>query len=644
MPMPDAAAALHVLGFSAGVILYGMLLAMVAGVRPKVSSRLDGSLLPSGPDQLLLAMAVAGLVWNAGALWIFGFRERGAGATRWLEVASFSALGLLPAIAVHAVVRRGPDDRLATGRRLLVASGYGLSFAAALLHGWAALSADVVPSVAALRLLMGGFVVLMLPLAVMTRRQASARRMLWLLAFAVFAVSALHLSEHQLQDRWFIELAGHHGSLLLAFAVLYQDYPFALGDLFLKRAIAALVLLLSVVALWEIVEPLVVNPGAGPAGTAILLGVWMATVLLFPVVVRWTSALVDRLLLRGFDNTSTLAALARDADAVDDEPLVLDAACRVLAPALSALEVSWRADIGQDSSQSPIVSVDPRRLSASTRVPTTEPPRFVLDVADVAGGRRLLSDEVTLLEHAGHLVARRLDAIRLERERVSRRIREEESHRLVAEAKLQALRAQINPHFLFNALTTIGYLVQTAPSEAVRTLLRLTEVLRHVLRSDERVVPLEQELRLVRAYLDIEQARFEERLEVQIDVPAELLRVFVPPLVLQPLVENAVKHGVSPSASGGRVRVVARRVIVQNGEPTLQLDVEDAPHTAERMPISDQGSGIALSNIERRLELAYGSRAAVTLQSGPSGALARVVLPLELASPAVPYSAKGLPS
>ncbi len=227
---------------------------------------------------------------------------------------------------------------------------------------------------------------------------------------------------------------------------------------------------------------------------------------------------------------------------------MLDAACRVLAPALSALDVSWRADGGHERPNSPLVSVDPRRLSAIARVPTTESPRFVLDVADVAGGRRLLSDEVTLLEHAGHLVARRLDAIRLERERVARGIRDEEVHRLMAEAKLQALRAQINPHFLFNALTTIGYLVQTAPSEAVRTLLRLTEVLRHVLRSDERVAPLDQELRLVRAYLDIEQARFEERLEVDIDVPDDLLRVLVPPLILQPLVENAVKHGVSPAA------------------------------------------------------------------------------------------------
>jgi two-component system LytT family sensor kinase len=214
----------------------------------------------------------------------------------------------------------------------------------------------------------------------------------------------------------------------------------------------------------------------------------------------------------------------------------------------------------------------------------------------------------------------------------------------MAEAKLQALRAQINPHFLFNALTTIGYLVQTAPSDAVRTLMRLTEVLRHVLRSDERVAPLDQELRLVRAYLDIEQARFEERLEVEIDVPNDLLSVLVPPLILQPLVENAVKHGVSPAAAGGRVRVVARRIADAAGEPALQLDVEDTPRSAERMPVSQEGSGIALANIERRLALAYGGRASITLRSGAEGALARVVLPLELVAPQLPRRSAGVMS
>ena len=635
MSTPEAAAAIHALGFSAGVILYGMLLVMVARVRPSAPR----GLLPSGrsamtrADRLLLATSVAGLLWNAGALWIYGLRDFGAGAPAFLQVISFSALGFLPAIAVHAVVRREPGTRLAPSERLLTASGYTLSVAATALHGWAAWTGAAVPSVAGLRLLMVGFLVLMAPLAVMTRGQAGARRMLWVLAFAVFAVSALHLSEHHLQDRWFIELAGHHGSLLLAFAVLYQDYPFTLADLFLKRALAAFVLLLLVLGLWSIVQPWAVGPSANPVGPALLLGVWISTVLVFPIVQRMISRVVDRLLLRAFDYPNTLGLLAQEVGALADEGPVLDATCRILGPALSALHVTWRVSSGEIAvPDAALTLVDPRRLSATVAVPTTEAPRYELDVAEVAGGRRLLSDEVALLEHVGHLVARRLDAIRLERERFEGQLREEEISRLAAEARLEALRAQINPHFLFNALTTIGYLVQTAPAQALRTLLRLTEVLRHVLRSDERVASLDQELGLVRAYLEIEQARFEERLEVSIDLPDDLLDALVPPLILQPLVENAVKHGVSPYAAGGRVTVSGCRVVGPDGRPALELTVEDSAHGHERAAQTIESGGIGLANIERRLALAYGPRASVTLETGLRGAVAQVRLPLEIAS------------
>ena len=224
-------------------------------------------------------------------------------------------------------------------------------------------------------------------------------------------------------------------------------------------------------------------------------------------------------------------------------------------------------------------------------IPTTEPPRYALDVSDVAGGRRLLSDEVSLLEHVGYALGRRLDAIRLERERLARRLKEEEISRREAEARLEALRAQINPHFLFNTLTTIGYLVQTSPTEAVRTLLRLTEVLRRVLRSDEHVAPLDLELRLVKAYLEIERARFEERLDTRIDVPPDLLPALVPPLILQPLVENAVKHGVSSRAAGGIVIVSGRRITGLDGVTSLELTVRDQARGAEPSVETDIGSG-----------------------------------------------------
>src|SRR5216117_2914281 len=117
------------------------------------------------------------------------------------------------------------------------------------------------------------------------------------------------------------------------------------------------------------------------------------------------------------------------------------------------------------------------------------------------------------------IAARRIDAIRVTQERHEREIREREMGRLATEAELRALRAQINPHFLFNALTTIGYLIQKAPPRALETLLRLTALLRGVLRSEGEVTTLGRELELVESYLDIERARFEHRLRVTIDVP-----------------------------------------------------------------------------------------------------------------------------
>ena len=119
------------------------------------------------------------------------------------------------------------------------------------------------------------------------------------------------------------------------------------------------------------------------------------------------------------------------------------------------------------------------------------------------------------------MAARRIDAIRLTLERYETQLREEEMQKLAAEAELKALRAQINPHFLFNALTTIGYLIDTAPARAVDTLLRLTHLLRGMLRPEGEFTTLGRELELVEHYLDIERERFEERLRVRIDVPAD---------------------------------------------------------------------------------------------------------------------------
>jgi LytS/YehU family sensor histidine kinase len=179
---------------------------------------------------------------------------------------------------------------------------------------------------------------------------------------------------------------------------------------------------------------------------------------------------------------------------------------------------------------------------------------------------------------------------------------------------LRALRAQVNPHFLFNALTTIGYLIQTAPPRALETLMRLTALLRAVLRSEGDFTSLGREIDLIEAYLDIERARFEQRLRVVIDVPLRLRHIRVPPLVVQPIVENAVKHGIAPKGAGGDVTIVA--TVDPRQDRQLVIVVRDTGVGASAAELEGgRKRGVGLRNVERRLETQYGHSATLSVHS-----------------------------
>jgi LytS/YehU family sensor histidine kinase len=258
----------------------------------------------------------------------------------------------------------------------------------------------------------------------------------------------------------------------------------------------------------------------------------------------------------------------------------------------------------------------------------------MLCVRDLSGGRRLLSDDVAMLERVALLVARRIDAVRSMRERYRHDIQEQEMRKLAAEAELRALRAQVNPHFLFNALTTIGYLIQTAPERALGTLMRLSGLLRGVLRSGEEFVTIGEELDLIEAYLDIERARFEDRLRVHIDVPWELRRFRIPALVIQPLVENAIKHGISECLPGGEVRISAR---LQQNDPNSEHPsailisvIDTGVGVAETTLAHRRARGLGLSNVEQRLQRYGGTVTPLLIRSAPgSGTTVEIQVPLQ---------------
>ena len=203
---------------------------------------------------------------------------------------------------------------------------------------------------------------------------------------------------------------------------------------------------------------------------------------------------------------------------------------------------------------------------------------------------------------------------------------------LAHEARLQALRYQLNPHFLFNTLNSISTLiVEREHRDAERMVARLSDFLRLTLECDADVeVPLADELDFARRYLDIETIRFGDRLTVREDVDPDALSARVPPLLLQPLVENAVRHGILPRETGGCLTIEARHV----GDRLLVRVIDDGPGPPQEAAIGD---GVGLSNVRARLESLYGSDYRLSLERADGGGCAvRIELPFRAPSDASP--------
>jgi sensor histidine kinase YesM len=212
---------------------------------------------------------------------------------------------------------------------------------------------------------------------------------------------------------------------------------------------------------------------------------------------------------------------------------------------------------------------------------------------------------------------------RIERTTLALRTQELERERalkLATEAQLASLQSRIHPHFLFNALNSISALIRDDPARAERLIERMAALLRFSLDADQlRTIPLRDELRITADYLDIEKTRFGERLAYTIDVSAELLDVAVPPLSIQTLVENSIKHSIAPRRTGGTIRVSAHE---SNGTVAIETSDDGPGFTWTEAP-----AGHGLDNLKSRLQAIFNARASLDVQRSSPGVVVTLRVP-----------------
>jgi two-component system LytT family sensor kinase len=201
----------------------------------------------------------------------------------------------------------------------------------------------------------------------------------------------------------------------------------------------------------------------------------------------------------------------------------------------------------------------------------------------------------------------------------------EEQEKLLLAAKIEALASQINPHFLFNTLASISSLIRTQPDTARTMITKLSGILRRLMRSTDHFVTLREELESIDEYLAIEVIRFGPQLRVEKQISPETLDVIVPSMIVQPLIENSIKHGLARKVGGGRITI---KTMLRNGHAVIEVHDDGIGMNVEGLEHA-RGGGIGLSNVNERLRTIYGANCNLRLTSTPGrGTCASVEIPV----------------
>ena len=602
---------INILGHAGGALIFAIFLRLLFSHRGWSGAK--------GRNLSGLAAALA-LGWNLGSLFVLAWPGMPERLLDLVVAGSFSVLSLLPAVLLHISLKES--------RPLLVRAGYLLSAIAVGMHFSEIFDNRAALHRPALLLITIGFLLLTAVAVAGTgigrtaRRNSGGVRMAASMCLALFAMSFLHFGAGHVDQAWSGELVIHHAGIPLAIFVLLQDYRFVLLDAFVRFLANAL---LAAVLTWFVIEAafrlvLVERAAPQPLQEALLL----ISVCLFLVFFAWLRSRAQAWLTRAVFRQGSVAGLItelKDCPAFSSEEQYLEWAAAVVAAAFRTTSfaivgqhemeagahlhapvlVTLVPDFGPEGRWSWAEVLMPIRLGQGRS-------KFLL-LGGRQGGQRYLGEDLESLARASAEIAEKVELLR-----------QREMNRLVSQAELRALQSQMNPHFLFNALNTLYGTIPREAADARHMVLNLAGILRYFLQSDKTFVTLEKEIEIVRAYLEVEQSRLGERLKVEIHVHDDALQVPIPVLSIQPLAENAVKHGVAPRSERGYVRIEAARVA-----DNLRILIENSgggggPDSA--------GTGIGLRNVKRRLEICYGPLASLRFLPGLESTRVELSIPL----------------
>jgi hypothetical protein len=589
----------------------------------RAETRLRGSWLS-------VAAASLACLWNVGSLAVLITFANHTDQARLFVLFSFSILSLLPAVLLHISLDEGRFWPM-------IGFGYALSLVAVGMHIREFIRPGQLYQQRGLLVITVGFAILTLLSvgAVILRgpgnRRARASRIFGTMCSSLFAMSFVHFGSGQPPHAWSSELVLHHAGIPLALFVLLQDYRFVLLDAFVRfLANAFVAAILTFVAIriafrWIAVDERLTGD---PLNEALLLLSLCLLLIGFALARGQTQKWLTKVVFRRPDLSESIREI-ESRGLSGEEVEFLEWAVNHLAEFLYTDHAEMVPDYripeieDQPAMLFPVPASDIPALRSSPDFAWAEAViplrlghadiRYVL-VGRRRGGRRYLSEDLQSLSRLSAAIVEQVE-----------RFRNSEMQRLVSQAELRALQSQINPHFLFNALNTLYGIIPREALGARKTVLNLSEIFRYFLQSERTFIRLSEELEIVKAYLEIERLRLGPRLETEVTVDEAALSVFIPVLSIQPLVENAIKHGLSAKSDRGRLAVTARLV---GDEVVIAVNDTGYGSTVQKPSSHRPGAGVGLANVKRRLQLCFGPNADLIMESTPVGTRVQFSVPL----------------